>query len=72
MENNVANLAVGTRVTFSSPKLKAMGVMVGAIEDGSDGVVFLPDEKHHDKLYDVYGVEGEEGLYLDGAVVVPV
>lgn len=72
MANDNTNLVHGTRVTFSSPKLKAMGVMGGVIEAGGDGRVFIPDGVHHDRLYDVYGVEAEEGLYLDGAVVTVV
>lgn len=62
--------APGTRVTFTLNALARMGTMTGTIiDDEFTGVVFMPDEVYHDRLYQLYGYEPEAGLYLEGATV---
>lgn len=67
--DNTTTPIKGTRGTFTHPDLPRMGKMTGTI--GEDKV-FLPDEKYHHKLFDLYGVEALEGLLLDGGGFVPV
>jgi len=62
--------ALGTRVTYTAASIPKMGTMTGTIvDDEFTGVVFMPDEAYHDRLYQLYGYEPEAGLYLEGATV---
>ena len=61
----------GTKGTFTHPALPKMGAMTGEVEHGSDGSLFLPDEEYHDRLYRLYDVEGEAGLYLEEGTFTP-
>ena len=72
MENNNVTFVPGMRVTFASPRLPAVGVMAGVLEGSPGDMVFIPDEEHADALYVKYGVEAEEGLYLEGCTVLPL
>ena len=54
----------GTTGTFYHPSLSQIGTMTGAIEDD----LFIPDEEFHDRLFHIYGVEGEAGLFLEQGV----
>ena len=61
----------GTKGTFIHPSLPRMGSMTGRIDHGPHGSVFLPDGKYHTKLFDLYDVEGEEGLFLEQGTFTP-
>jgi hypothetical protein len=61
------NDATTLKGTFVHPSLAKVGPMTGHIE----GDVFIPDEKFHTPLYKFYGVEAEEGLFLDQGTFTP-
>lgn len=62
-----SKFAPGTHVTYMTAALPKMGTMTGTvIDDEVEGVVFMPDEVYHDRLYQLYGYEPEAGLYLTG------
>lgn len=63
MTNN--KFPVGTNVTYTAASLPKMGTMTGTIiDDEFTGVVFMPDEQFHEKLYQLYGYEPEAGLFV--------
>ena len=63
--------ATTTKGTFVHPRLTKMGTMTGHTVTERDVLVFMPDEKYHDKLFDVYGIEALEGLYVDQGTFTP-
>ena len=64
MANN--KFSVGTRVTYTAASIPDMGTMTGTIvDDEFTGVVFMPDQQYHDRLYQLYGYEPEAGLFID-------
>ena len=64
----------GDRVTFSHPELPKLGTMQGVLEYDAyqGGLLFMPDEKHHDACYKLYGYEPEAGFFVDGATITVV
>lgn len=57
----------GTRGVFTHPHLRKMGTMTGHVEfDPFCGeTLFMPDEKYHTRLDNLYGIEGEAGLFFE-------
>jgi hypothetical protein len=60
-----------THGTFVHPSLPRVGTMTGRVKEGPSGPVFLPDEAFHDRLFDLYGLEPEEGLFLEQGTFTP-
>lgn len=65
-------LTPGTRATYSHPDFPALGTITGVIEMDNDEMLFMPDEKFHDKVYRITQQEPEAGLYIDGANVAAI
>lgn len=65
------NNATKTKGTFVHPRLPKMGTMTGYITTERGEVVFMPDEKYHDKLFNLYDVEALEGLYANQGTFTP-
>lgn len=62
-----SKFAPGTPVAYTAASLPKMGTMTGTIvDDEYSGVVFMPDEVYHDRLYQLYGYEPEAGLFIEG------
>lgn len=65
------NNATKANGTFVHPQLTKMGTMTGHVVTERGILVFMPDEKYHDKLFDVYGIEALEGLYVNQGTFTP-
>jgi hypothetical protein len=65
-------IANGTKGTFVNPSMPRMGKMHGHVEvDGDSSVLFIPDRKYNTKLFDLYDVEGEAGLFIEQGTFTP-
>jgi hypothetical protein len=65
------NNATTTKGTFVHPQLPKMGTMTGHVVTERGELVFMPDEKYHDKLFNLYDVEALEGLYVNQGTFTP-
>ena len=59
-----------TKGTFVHPKLTKVGTMTGHVK-ANEPDVFFPEEQFHTPLFDHYGIEALEGLYLDQGTFTP-
>jgi hypothetical protein len=48
-----------------------MGTMTGYVTTSRGELVFMPDAKYHDKLFNLYDVEALEGLYVNQGTFTP-
>lgn len=65
------DIATKTKGTFVHPRLPKMGTMTGYVTTSRGELVFMPDAKYHDKLFNLYDVEALEGLYVDQGTFTP-